>query len=94
MNNLKKHCIQSLKNQNSDALAVGVIDFNDHSFNSFELEKSSAQVFEGNGDIYFDLASLSKPLTNSLGAFSAPELVSDQMKLLLNHRSGLPAWGL
>lgn len=88
-----------LKGHSSDSLAVGLIDFSSHSFDSFQLDRSGSDVFESgsqqSGDsVYFDLASLSKPLLNSLASFSEPELVSDEMKLLLNHRGGLPAWGL
>jgi len=80
---------------NFDALAVGVIDFKSSSFKVVE-----ANLFEGNlklkaePTLYFDLASLTKPLTNSLGYFLSPESFTPEMELCLNHRGGLPAWGI
>lgn len=67
-----------------DAIGVGVIDFKKKNFQTFETE---------NG-IYFDLASLTKPLTNSLSYFLKPDAFSQDMLLCLNHRGGLPSWGL
>jgi hypothetical protein len=78
-----------------DAIGVGIIDFNKLSFsateaNCFEGElKFSAEPF-----LYFDLASLTKPLTNSLTYFLEPQSFNEELLLCLNHRGGLPAWGL
>lgn len=91
MDKLKAHSTQFFKSQNLDALAIGVLDFKSGSFSSFQLDHFSE---EGGEPVFFDLASLSKPLVNSLGKFSAPERVSEEIALLLNHRGGLPAWGL
>jgi CubicO group peptidase (beta-lactamase class C family) len=44
--------------------------------------------------LYFDLASLTKPLTNSLSYFLRPESFDKETLLCLNHQGGLPAWGL
>src|SRR5690606_27538997 len=44
--------------------------------------------------LYFDLASLTKPLVNSLSYFLQPEAFDNDLKLCLNHRAGIPAWGL
>ena len=94
MNELKQHCIQSLKKQPSDALALGVIDFNKNTFQSFQIEKLNNKIINSTDEIFFDLASLTKPLTNSCGAFTRLDSLSSEMSLLLNHKSSLPAWGL
>ena len=86
---LKNLCHQYLLNSNADCLAVGIIDFTSGKFESFEL-----QTKESDSKLYFDLASLTKPLTNSLGYFARSEIIDEKMLLLLNHRASLPAWGL
>ncbi|MBY0515730.1 MAG: serine hydrolase [Bacteriovoracaceae bacterium] len=66
-----------------DALAVGVIDF------------KTAQVdIIGHNHLYFDLASVTKVLGHSALYYLKPENFDKDMSLLLNHRAGLPAWGL
>src|SRR5690606_21881095 len=67
-----------------DAIGVGVIDFKNKKFQTLEAE----------ADIYFDLASLTKPLTNSLSYFLRPDVFSKEMLLCLNHLAGIPSWGL
>lgn len=86
---LKNLCDQYLLTSNADCLAVGIIDFKSGGFESFELRPR-----ESDAKLYFDLASLTKPLTNSLAYFASPEVVDEKMLLLLNHQAGLPAWGL
>jgi hypothetical protein len=78
-------------NQHFDSLAVGVIDYKNFSFESFELQ---ADVFSSEPYLYFDLASLTKPLTNSAIYLKYPQYFDDQMMLLLNHKAGLPMGGL
>jgi hypothetical protein len=78
-----------------DALGVGVIYFKENKFDAFEMTQ-----FDGNLDchldptLYYDLASLTKPLTNSLSYFLRPDCFDKNLLLCLNHRGGLPAWGL
>jgi hypothetical protein len=69
----------------ADVVSVGVIDFkNSH----FKVVSTRSEP------IYFDLASLTKVLTNSLGFFLGPKLYDEKTLLCLSHRGGLPAWGL
>jgi hypothetical protein len=77
--------------QHFDSLAVGIIDFKKKSFDSFELQ---ANVFSSNPYLYFDLASLTKPLTNSAVYLKYPQYFDQSTLLLLNHRAGLPMGGL
>ncbi len=80
-----------MMNQHFDSLAVGVIDFQKKTFDSFEMQ---ANVFSTKPYLYFDLASLTKPLTNSAICLKYPQYFDDQMILLLNHKAGLPMGGL
>ena len=78
-----------------DAVGVGVIDFEKMSFEAFEADTFNGEVtFKSEPKTYFDLASLTKPLTNSLSYFLKPDQFDEKMLLCLNHRGGLPAWGL
>jgi CubicO group peptidase (beta-lactamase class C family) len=80
-----------LEKSNSDGVAVAILDFKSNDFKHFELENK--KVNKGEGTIYFDLASLTKPLVNGFSYIS--ESISDpKLELLVNHRAGLPAWGL
>lgn len=78
-----------------DALAVGVVDFKQNKFQSFESLKIENSIqSHGKGTIYFDLASMTKPLTNSLSYFLDPRSFDEKMLQCLDHRGSLPAWGL
>jgi hypothetical protein len=77
-----------------DAIAVGKIDFSSKKFEVLEVSVSDHSLNFSGPNFYYDLASLTKPLTNSLGYFLKPELFDEKMLLALSHRAGLPAWGL
>ncbi|TNF28073.1 MAG: hypothetical protein EP319_09810 [Deltaproteobacteria bacterium] len=91
MQELKDIIFKEMVNQHFDCIAVGVVDFDSASFESFEFK-------EGEGfletESFYDLASLTKPMTLASSWLLDPELFSDEMLLLLNHRGNLPAWGL
>lgn len=74
-----------------DAVAVGVLDFDQHKFDVFEVSFLDSEAHAG--EIYFDLASLTKPLVNSLLHISQ-NINDPTLELILNHRAGIPAWGL
>lgn len=74
-----------------DALAVGVLDFKKNTFHTFQVDQEKR--IDGK-KIYFDLASVSKSLINSNLYFRFKDKVDAKTLLTLNHRSGLPAWGL
>lgn len=65
------------------------IDFNDFSFQVKSFYLPTLQKTDNN--IYFDLASLTKPLTMGLASLSFN--LSSDLKLLASHRAGLPAFG-
>lgn len=82
-----------LLSSNSDAIGVAILDFDKNSSEHFELYNDLANPNSGDGEVYFDLASLTKPLVNSF-AHIIENIQDSEMELLLNHRAGLPAWGL
>lgn len=84
--------LKLLENQHFDSLAVGVIDFKNNQFESFEI--SATNVVSSKPYLYFDLASLTKALTNSAVRLKSPELFDQKTMLLLNHKAGLPSGGL
>jgi CubicO group peptidase (beta-lactamase class C family) len=91
MEKLKKLAFELMVNQHFDSIAVSVIDFKTKKHESFEI---SADVFSTKPYLYFDFASLTKPLTNSAVRLKHPELFDEKMMLLLNHKAGLPVGGL
>lgn len=77
-----------------DALAVGVLDFQKMNFQTIEASLYQDEVyFHDEPFLWFDLASVTKPLTNSFSYFLKPEAFTPEMILCLNHRGGLPSWG-
>lgn len=66
-----------------DALAVGVIDFTQQKISTY-----------GHLDLWFDLASVSKVLGNAAAYSVNPNVFNSDLRLLIEHRAGLPAWGL
>lgn len=84
--------LKLLDKQHFDSLAVGMIDFKNNSFESFEI--SATNIVSTTPYLYFDLASLTKPLTNSAVRLKHPELFDEKKMLLLNHMAGLPSGGL
>ncbi|MFP5387258.1 MAG: serine hydrolase [Bacteriovoracia bacterium] len=78
-----------------DTMGVGIIDFHNNSYEALEANSFNGYLkFTQEPLLYFDLASLTKPLTNSLSYFLASEKFTSEMLLCLNHRGGLPSWGL
>lgn len=80
-----------MADQHFDSIAVGVIDFKTKRFETFEMQ---AGIFSTIPYLYFDLASVTKVLTNSAIRLKHPELFDEKMMLLLNHKAGLPMGGL
>ncbi len=91
-NPLLDSALRLMKDQHFDSLAVGVIDFNIHKFESFEI--SATNVVSSRPYLYFDLASLTKVLTNSAVRLKSPDVFSEDSLMLLNHIAGLPSGGL
>lgn len=80
-----------MKIQRFPLIQVGVLDFRSHKHFSFEFCKEDRYL--GVPRHYFDLASLTKPLTLSVPLYYHQELIDDDTLLLLNHKAGLPAFG-
>ncbi len=78
-----------------DSLAVGVVDFKKKTFECSGLNYKDGELTDTtHSKLYFDLASMTKVLTNSLSYFLQSKKFTSEMLLCLNHRGGLPAWGL
>lgn len=92
MKELEKLGLELLGQQHFDSLAVGLIDFKNNSHQSFEI--SATNIVSDKPYLYFDLASLTKALTNSAVKLKHPELFDEKVMLLLNHQAGLPSGGL
>lgn len=91
-NQLLNSALGLLQDQHFDTLAVGLIDFKNNKFESFEI--SATNIVSTRPYLYFDLASLTKVLTNSAVKLKSPKLFDDKSDLLLNHIAGLPSGGL
>jgi len=72
-------------------LAVASIDFNRGELETFQIE--NGLIIPSSTPIFFDLASLTKPLTLGVARIMYKNLFSKHEELLLNHCGGLPAWG-
>ena len=96
MDKLKNLVSELMPAEDFDALGVGVVDFKKESFEAFEATRfqNDDLTFKAEPTLYFDLASLTKPLTNSLSYFLSPESFEPSTLLCLNHRGGVPSWGL
>ncbi len=91
MKELKELALKLLKNQHFDTLAVGVLDFKSSQFESFEIHNKVD--INPKERFFFDLASLTKPLTLAATYHKHKELFDTATLRLLRHRSGLTAGG-
>ncbi len=91
LDNVKELVSDLMSTQHFDSIAVGLIDFKTNSFETFEMQ---AEIFSSSPYLYFDLASVTKVLTNSATRLKHPELFDAKTMLLLNHKAGLPMGGL
>lgn len=82
-----------LENSKSDAVGIGVIDFKTNDFLCFQLSDKGELLKDDKCDIYFDYASLTKPLINGF-SFISENIQNKNLELLINHRAGIPAWGI
>lgn len=91
MEKLISKSLELMSHQHFDCMALAIIDFKTKKYEAFEI--ANYDEIEMNPKLYFDLASVTKPLTNSVTFLKYPELFDEKMKLLLNHRAGLPMGG-
>ncbi len=75
---------KKLGSYNFNSLAISEIDFANESFETHSINS------EGK---FFDIASITKPLTLGVTYLARPDIFTTEMKLLLEHRGGLIAWG-
>lgn len=83
---------EQMLTQHFDCVAVGIIDFDKFEFETVEWHRD--EFIESRYDRYFfDLASLTKPLTLASSYLLDPSIFTKEMKLLLNHKAGLTSGG-
>jgi CubicO group peptidase (beta-lactamase class C family) len=87
MKEINNLTLEFLTDSYIDAIDIAVIDFKNNKIESKLYSESDEPVF-------FDLASVSKPLTNGIGYLAHRDKITEEMSRVLNHRGGLPAWGL
>ncbi len=92
MKQISKVTQDFLEDSYIDAIDIGIVDFDKKTFESKLF--SNPLLEDEKNKIYFDLASVSKPLVNGIGFLACKKQISDEMKLVLNHQGGLPSWGL
>lgn len=89
LSEILEFCERELKAESFDFLSVGIIDFNKMTFEGMDLGPNPDDL-----PLFYDLASLTKPLT--LGAYASIDpsfFDKNERQLLLNHKSGIPSWG-
>ncbi len=77
--------------QDFDHLGLAIFNLKEQSFELCEFHQGEEKQIP---HFYFDLASLTKPLTMGALALKKPDLFTGDKKLLLEHRGGLPAWAI
>lgn len=85
--------LELLGKQHFDSIAVGRVNLAGEDFEGFTIYENAPLQYPEKNKVYFDLASLTKPLTLAANYLQSPEVFTEDMKLLLNHRAGLPSWG-
>lgn len=85
---LQEKATELLHQSDFDYLAVGTLDFEKNQYDFFQIAPSEIEDF-----VYFDLASVTKPLVLAHTHLIHPEWFGTQEKLLLNHEAGIPSWG-
>lgn len=88
-NELKDILIEGLSEARFNCAALATIDFSTNTFDTYQLINGE----ESQTKVWFDLASVTKALTLGGAWLAKPEIFSDEMILLLEHRAGLPFWG-
>ena len=90
---LAREAIQSSWSlQDFDHLALAYFNLNDR--NSPQYLEFHEGHEEAREDFFWDLASVTKVLTMGALALKEPKLFSEEERLLLEHRGGLPRWAI
>jgi hypothetical protein len=89
---LRKSISELMNSQHFDNLAVGIIDFETKKFETIEWH--DGHFIDSRYERYFfDLASLTKPLTLASTYLLDPKKFNSDLMLLLNHRGGITSGG-
>lgn len=87
---MENELLDLLNKSDCDAVSVAILDFKK---NSFDILEKRVSLISQTEPIFYDLASLSKPLNNSFYLIAA-DIQDKELNLLANHQAGIPAWGL
>ena len=90
--NLREPISNIMNMQHFDDVAIGIIDFKSKKFETLEWHEGHF-VDSRYERYFFDLASLTKPLTLASAYLLDPSKFTPQMQLLLNHRAGITSGG-
>ena len=90
MERLREEALLLMAKQHFDALGLATVDFKEGRVQAFALRDNIPS--EDAQTLSFDLASITKAMTLSSSYFLSPDLFTEEMVLLLEHRGGLPAW--
>ncbi len=88
---IKNTILSSWPSQDFDHLGMAIFSLKEQSFELCEFhqgEEKEIPLF------YYDLASLTKPLTMGALAAKSSDLFKDDNLLMLEHRAGVPAWAI
>jgi len=87
--------LDDFKKAHFNHLCYGMIDFKKNEFFFEEWSKDEeGEISKPKVVYWYDLASISKVLCNSLSYFINPKVFTSDALLCLNHQGGLPSWGL
>ncbi len=91
INKAKKILLDSWCDQDFDHASFYVFNLRTFESDGFETHKGEQREIP---HFYYDLASITKPLTMGALFSKSPELFDTKLKLLLEHRGGLPRWAI
>lgn len=86
---LKNTALELLANEKFDSFAIGLIDLKELSYETWACHEDN----NIKKNLFFDLASVTKPLVLASSYLAHPEWFDENLKLLLCHQAGLPSWG-
>jgi hypothetical protein len=90
-NYIKDHSLA----EDIDFISFSFINFESSSYEKFSYCSNEKNFKKSARNPYYDLASITKPLTIGLIQFLDEQIVKNKnLQLLLKHQSGLPSWGL
>ncbi len=91
---MKELLLKYLYESKTDSIALSLIDFKTQKSEMIEVISEDEIARTSAAAKIYDLASLTKPLTLGYCYFKYKDIFDETLLSLLEHRAGLPAWGL